>query len=109
MNELLAKVKSKQVDSLVAIKRIRISENPEKNHNPVLQGVRIDHAFWAPGPRPAKVLPGERLPLEAVAPDSSSESYNDLDVDGNPVQKTENLIVSWFTSFGAVKEARSAD
>ncbi len=107
LRALLDKVKNKEVASLVTIKRIRVTEDPARNVNPVLAGVRIGSETWRGEPsHPAKVKPGAAYPLVALAGEGSAETYATTDVDGNPVEKTETLLTSWFTTFGNFDEVR---
>jgi hypothetical protein len=105
-NDLFTKVQNNEIPSLLTIKRLRISENPEKNHNPTLDGVLIGDELWGPGLRPAKVHPGESYTLQGVASADSSETYTELDVDDNPVTKQEPLIISWFATVGGMTNER---
>jgi hypothetical protein len=107
LQALLLKVQAKQVDSLLALKRLRISENPEKNHNPVLEGVLVGGELWGRTPQPAKVHPGTAVELEGAPAAGTSESYSEYDSDGNLVQKTEPLILSWFATSGDLDYART--
>ena len=104
---LLARVRAKQVDSVLSIKRLRISETATPNHNPVLSKIRLGDGEWGPGTRPAKVWPGVWNELTALPADGSTETYLDLDADGNEVTKVEHLSVSWFTTVGGLNNART--
>ena len=106
LTSLLERVRSKQVDSVLSIKRLRISENPTPNHNPTLAAVKIAGESWGPGPQLAKVLPGTWTNLAAL-PEGAAETYQDLDADGNLVTKQEILSVSWFTTVGELGFART--
>ena len=95
------------MESLLAIKRLRISENPQKNSNPTLSGVRIGSEVWGRSPQPTKVHPGVGYELYGVPAEGTAESYSEIDADGNTVQKTESLILSWFSTAGDLDYVRT--
>ncbi|MGI5865332.1 MAG: hypothetical protein ACOX6T_25205, partial [Myxococcales bacterium] len=55
MLDLMIKVKLRQIPSVLAIKRIRISEESALNSNPAIEGARFDGELWGPGLRPVKL------------------------------------------------------
>ncbi len=105
--ELLERVQTRQVDSVMALKRIRISEDESQNLNPSIAGVKFDEELWAPGLRPAKLKPGQTYALTGVAAEGSAEHYVALDSENQPVERDEKLIFSWFTTAGVFEEPRS--
>ena len=107
LSALMDRVRSKQVDSVLAIKRLRISETATPNHNPVLSKVRLGDEEWGPGPQPAKIHPGTWTKVLALPAPETSETYQDLDADGNLVTKQEHLSASWFTTLGDLDKART--
>ncbi|MBI5547627.1 MAG: hypothetical protein HY901_27405 [Deltaproteobacteria bacterium] len=109
LGALLEKVKTKEVESLLGIKRIRISETTTPNHNPRLQGVKVGERLWSPGLRPAKVHPGVSVPLVGVAQPGTVETFEELDADGHLVEKQEKLFVSWFSTVGELRFPRNLE
>jgi hypothetical protein len=109
LTALLGRVRNKQVDSVLTIKRLRISETSTPNHNPTLATLKIGEEEWGAGPQPAKLLPGIWTHLYSFAGEGSKETYQDLDVDGNAVSKTEHLSTSWFTTLGELDKSRTVE
>lgn len=107
--DLLERASSKQVPSVLTVKRLRVSENPTPNHNPELDHLRVGEEDWGPGPQPVKLVPGVWTHFLSFAAEGSAETYQDLDVDGNPVTKTEHLSTSWFTTFGEFDKERTVE
>ncbi|MGC4121886.1 MAG: hypothetical protein QM765_46360 [Myxococcales bacterium] len=107
--DLLGRASRKEVPSVLTIKRLRVSETPTPNHNPTLDHLRIEEENWAPGPRPVKIVPGVWTHFLSFAGDGAKEAFQDLDVDGNVVTKTESLSTSWFTTFGEFDKDRTVE
>lgn len=105
--ELMEKVRTKQVASVLAIKRLRISEDPALNSNPEIAGIRFDGELWGPGLRPVKLRPGQDHEVIGEAAEGAAEHYLTLDADDQPAEGDERLIFSWFSTFGDFEAARS--
>lgn len=106
--ELIQKVLTKQIPSQLIIKRIRISEDPELNHNPVL-GLVADDEGVLRREHPLLVAPGQSVPLFARASEGAQEPYVAVGPDGTTDSRTETPVLSWFTSAGALDKSRTVD
>lgn len=105
--ELLERVKTRQVDAVVAIKRVRISEDDPQNLNPGIAAVRFDDEEWAPGLRPAKLKPGQTYTVTGIAAEGAAERYMALDAENKPIERDEKLIFSWFATAGIFDQPRT--
>jgi hypothetical protein len=109
LDELMQRVQAGEVESILAVKRVRISEDGQRNQNPKIEGVRFGDDLWGASLRPLKIHPGETYLLTGVARDGTREHYLQIDVDGNPVEKDERLIFSWFATSGTLGTPRTVD
>ncbi len=110
---LLEKVKNKEVDAVFTIKRLLVSERPAPNKNPALSTVAAEgedrgDLLISPS-RLLKLRPGADYTLDASAAIGSAQSYQGFDVDGQPVNKQERLMISWFTTRGHLSQARTEE
>jgi hypothetical protein len=105
---LFERVRNKEVQSVMALFRIRISEDAQANKNPELSELLVDGAKLPLGARlrlPASV----KTNLTLTAPASSFEEFDQLTPDNpQPVHKTETLIAAWYSTAGRFTEARVA-
>ncbi|MBS2029636.1 MAG: hypothetical protein JST54_17165 [Deltaproteobacteria bacterium] len=106
--QLFQLVVSKQIPSQLVIKRLRVSEEPNLNHNPELGLVATDTDEIRPE-HPLLALPGTSVPLFARASSGAHESYVAIGLDGTPDPRTETAAFSWFTSAGSLAQDRTTD
>jgi len=107
-SQLFALVLSKQIPSQLVIKRLRVSEDPELNHNPELGLVATDTDVIS-ATHPLLVLPGASVPLFASTSSGAHESYISIGLDGTTDPRTETAEYSWFTSSGSFAQDRTVD
>lgn len=81
-----------------AVKAIPISERTTANSNPTIQNITFNEAALSNSPTSQGTLD---MTLSAGA-----ETYEVMRGDGTKTTKTENLLISWFVSKGAVQPAR---
>jgi hypothetical protein len=106
LQALFERAQRKEVRSEVALFRVKVSENPERNQNPVLTGLTVDGGLWPQGARVA-LRPGEVLPLDLLAPPQAFEAYSALTPAG-PVASTERLLAAWYATSGRFSQDRTA-
>jgi hypothetical protein len=106
LQDLLAKVRSKEIASLITLYRARISEDPQRNANPVFQHLLVNGAAWPDG---AHLVLKELEPVQVDVdvPDASFEAFTNATPNG-PEQKTERILAAWFSTSGRFSEARTA-
>jgi hypothetical protein len=101
---LLERVKAKEVKSLIALFRIRVTEEPQLNKNPALSALWVDDARLPDGAT-LRVEPGTVVRLEATVPDEAFEEYDLIQPEG-VVHKTEAVVAAWYSSWGRFSESR---
>ncbi len=106
LDDLFARVKSKEVPSLITLFRLHVSESPERNTNPIFQHLLVDGAAWPDGAH-LVVEAQQQLTLDVEAPDAAFEPYTNVTPDGVE-QKTERLMAAWFSTGGRFTEPRTA-
>ncbi|MCC6336547.1 MAG: hypothetical protein IT380_21485 [Myxococcales bacterium] len=92
--------------AMTALFRVRISQSPERNSNPTLSSFFVAKERWPRGAH-VTVLPGEPVELDADAPDSAFEAFTNPTPSGVE-QKTERVLVAWYSTAGRFTEARTA-
>jgi len=106
---LLKRVQDQLVDSVLAVKRLRISEDQPLNLNPQIQGIRFGEELWGPGVHPIKLRPGTTADVVGVAVDGSAQHFVQIDPDGQSIEKDEKLFFSWFSTAGSFEASRSEE
>lgn len=106
LQALFARVQAKQVDSIIALFRIRISEDPQRNVNPVFGALTVDGAALPTGATLA-LSPGEKRTLDVSVADETFEAYEATTPNGVQ-QKTERLLAAWYSTSGRYSEKRTA-
>jgi hypothetical protein len=106
LQALFARVQAKEVDSLIALFRIRISEDPQRNLNPPVGSLTVDGVAQPVGATYA-VLPGQRHTLDLSVADTAFESYTSTTPSG-PQQNTERLLAAWYSTTGRFSQQRTA-
>lgn len=106
LRALFTRVQNKEVRSVTALFRVRISESPERNQNPTLSTLFVAREAW---PRAAHVtvLPGEKVELDADAPDAAFERFTNVTPSGVE-EKTERILLAWYSTAGRFTEERTA-
>ncbi len=100
----LERVRAREVDSQLALFRVRITEETSLNTNPVLGPLLVDDQPLPDG-LTLRLRPGEDVKLELTAPDTSFEPYEQLTPSGREPRE-ERLITAWYSTFGRFLEAR---
>lgn len=106
IKKLFDEIQSQKVASLITLFRIRISENPQLNHNPVLGRLKVAEEVVAKGAH-FQVLPHFEAHVDLTSEDSDYESYTEVTPTGTE-QKTEGLVVAWYSTSGRFDKDRVA-
>ncbi len=106
LQALFTRVQAKEVDALIALFRIRISEDPQRNANPVLRALTVDGTVLPAGAT-VSMLPGEKHGFDVDVANETFEPYTTTTPSG-PEQKTERLLAAWYSSTGRYSEERTA-
>lgn len=106
LRALFEKVQRGEVRSLVSLFRIHLSEDPERNHNPVVQTLFVDDEPWPAGAR-VMLAPDQRVKFDVDAADEAFEPYTASTPNG-PEARTERILVAWYSMGGRFSEERTA-
>ncbi len=106
LQALFARVQAKQVDSIIALFRIRISEDPQRNANPVF-GALTSNGEALPTGATLALLPGQTRTLDVTVADAVFETYQASTPSGM-VERTERLLAAWYSTSGRYSERRTA-
>ena len=106
LSQVLARVRSGETPSVIAIFRVRVSEAEMVNRNPEIGDLMLDgraipegaHVFFRPGDESA---------LEFTAPEHAFEQYEQV-VPGGVETRTERLIAAPYTTGGSFSLERVA-
>ena len=101
---IFSRIQNKETPTAIAITRVVVSEKTQKNQNPVIEALTFDGRELEPNAR-LPVKPGQQVALGVSVPDSSRETYTELQPDG-PVQKQESVIGAWYSSAGRFSQER---
>ena len=103
---LLAKVKTKEVQSVITLFRIRISEAPARNSNPQISDFKVAGEVQFLDAH-VQLMPAERVTVEVDAPDSSFEPFV-LQTPTGREEKVEQLTSAWYSTSGRFNYERIA-
>jgi len=98
LRALFDRVQAKTVNSLIALFRIRISEDPQRNTNPVFGPLTFAGEALAANATLA-LRPGQRGVIDIAVADEVFESYTAVTPAGTE-QKTERVLAAWYSSSG---------
>ncbi len=107
LRALFDRVKAHEVASLIALYRIRISEDPQRNHNPVFGPLTVGGEAQ-PAHATLALKPGQRVTLDVAAADDTFETYVTSTPSGGEETKTERLLAAWYSTSGRYSEPRTA-
>ncbi len=104
LRELFGRIERQEVQTVMSLTRVTVTQRPNKNHNPKLAALEID---GAPLPKNAKLQlrPGAKVALVPRATDDSRETYS-LILPAGVSERSETLVVSWYSSSGRFDQAR---
>ncbi|MBL9037353.1 MAG: hypothetical protein JNG84_02455 [Archangium sp.] len=106
LQALFARVQSRELRSLVALFRIQISENPERNHNPPPGALLVEGTVLAKGEHLA-VFPGQTRTLDLTWADDDFEAFTAYTPTGTE-PRTERILAAWYSTAGRFSESRTA-
>ncbi len=106
LKRLFDEVSNQKVASLITLFRVRISENPQLNHNPVLGRLMVAEELVPKGAH-FQVVPHFSAHVDLTSQDSDYETYTEVTPTGTQ-QKTEGLVVAWYSTSGRFDTDRVA-
>ncbi len=104
LRELFGRIERQEVQTVMALTRVTVSQKANKNHNPKLEALEVDGAAL---PQNAKLQlrAGSKVTLVPRATDDSRETYSVL-LPSGPSERSESLVVSWYSTAGRFDQAR---
>ena len=102
---LAARIQSRSVPTILSLFRIRVSEDPQVNHNPVPSAISAD-GIPLPADRPWRISPNGTARLESSFPAGTQEIYQQPQPDG-VATRTERLAVAYYVTEGEVEEPKA--
>ncbi len=106
LQAVFERVQRKELEAIVSLYRVHISQSSERNSNPVVGALTVDGVAWPSGARVA-VKPGAPATIDVEVPDGDFEPYTNLTPDG-PVAETEHLLAAWYSTAGRFSHTRTA-
>lgn len=104
LRELFGRIERQEVQTVMALTRVTVSERLQKNKNPKLAALEVDGAPWPKGAR-LQLRAGAKVSLVPRATEDSRETYSVILPDGN-VERSESLVASWYSTAGRFDQAR---
>lgn len=104
LRELFGRIERQEVQTVMALTRVTVTERLVRNHNPKLAALEIDGVAL---PKNAKlqVRAGASISLVPRPTDDSRETYSVL-LPSGATEKSESLVVSWYSTAGRFDQAR---
>jgi hypothetical protein len=106
-NAFFTQVEDALIPAVLVIDRVVVSENPNPNHNPVFGDLLFDGAAIPDGGT-FRIAPGADAGIELTAPDSSFETFTEIEPDGTTLTKQEGLIAAYYSTTGNFSQDRIA-
>lgn len=101
---LFGRIEKQEVQTVLALTRVTVSERATLNANPRFERIAVDGEALPPNGT-LLVRAGSTPALEATAPQGDREAYRLLLPDGAS-DRTESLVVSWYSTAGRFSDAR---
>lgn len=98
LRALFARVEAKEVKTVIALFRVAVSEAPQPNANPVVDGLVVAGERWPDGAR-VMLLPGEPVRVDLTAPETSFERFT-RETPGGVEERVERIQVAWYSTSG---------
>ena len=95
-----------QVEAVVAVKRLVLSESTAPNQNPQLAGLSVGGVSAEPT-LPLPLIAGAQVELVATLSPGSAEQYLHTEPDGGESLREERPVLSWFTTTGRLGSQRT--
>jgi hypothetical protein len=106
-NAFFTQIEDALIPATLVIERVVVSENPNPNHNPVFGDLLFDGTAIPDGGT-FRIAPGADAGIELTAPDSSFETFTEIEPDGTTLTKQEGLIAAYYSTTGSFSQDRIA-
>lgn len=101
---LFGRIERQEIQTVMALTRVTVTERAQKNQNPKLGAMEVD---GVPQPRGAKLLlrEGATVSLLPRVADGSRETFT-LQLPSGPSERSETLVASWYSTSGRFNQPR---
>ncbi len=101
---LFGRIERQEVQTVMALTRVTVTERATRNHNPKISALKVD-GVAVPKDARLQLREGSTVMLEPELVEGSRETYT-LQLPSGPSDKSETLVVSWYSSAGRFDQAR---
>jgi len=101
---LFGRIERQEVQTVMALVRVTVTERQQKNRNPVFTGLELDGVVQPKGAK-LQLREGATVSLVPHVSDDSKETYSLL-LPSGPTEKSETLVASWYSTSGRFDQAR---
>jgi len=101
---LFGRIERQEVQTVMALTRVTVTERATRNHNPKISALKVD-GVAVPKDARLQLREGSTVTLEPELVEGSRETYT-LQLPSGPSDKSETLVVSWYSSAGRFDQAR---
>ncbi len=104
LRELFGRIERQEIQTVMSLTRVTVTQRLQKNHNPKLTALELD---GLPVPKNAKLQlrAGRKVQLVPKPTADSRETYSVI-LPGGPSERSETLVVSWYSTAGRFDQAR---
>lgn len=101
---LFGRIERQEVQTVMALTRVTVTERATRNRNPKIAALKVD-GVAVPKDARLPLREGSTVTLEPELAEGSRETYT-LQLPSGPSEKSETLVVSWYSSAGRFDQAR---
>jgi hypothetical protein len=104
LRELFGKIERQEIQTVMSLTRVTVTERAQKNRNPKLAALELD-GVAVPKNAKLQLHAGAKVQLVPQATEDSRETYSVI-LPSGPSERSETLVVSWYSSSGRFDQAR---
>jgi hypothetical protein len=104
LRELFGKIERQEIQTVMSLTRVTVTERAQKNRNPQLASLELD-GVAVPKNAKLQLHPGAKVQIVPQATEDSRETYSVL-LPSGPSERSETLVVSWYSTSGRFDQAR---
>lgn len=104
LRELFGRIERQEVQTVMSLTRVTVTERLQKNHNPKLAALELDGVAVPKGAK-LQLREGAKVSLVPRATDDSRETYSVI-LPAGPSERSETLVASWYSTSGRFDQAR---
>jgi len=104
LRELFGRIERQEVQTVMSLTRVTVTERLERNHNPKLSALELDGVAVPKGAK-LQLREGAKMKLFPRPTEDSRETYSVI-LPAGPSERSETLVVSWYSTSGRFDQAR---